>query len=197
MCELGAYALRGVQLGKMERDLLLRAPSPEAAFGLVLDHLDRSLREQLRQAAAKLEREGLLERDKMRCYVRARDPRQDRLLFRDGGFWRPRDPSRAQAVRRNVVWKSPFGFEIALLYRAQLAAAGTKIRWETRAVERAQARARTHHVDRELRRGLIATREEDEADALVRARGAGELAYPSFQPRCRRKATPSGGSSPF
>jgi len=94
----------------MERYLLLRAPDPDATFGLVLDAPDRSVREQHRHASAKLERVGLLERERMQLYVRARDPRREGLLFIDGRFYRRSDPSRAHVARRNVVWQSPFGF---------------------------------------------------------------------------------------
>jgi hypothetical protein len=116
------HPLEGIRLGKMERHLLLRAPHPETLFGLVLDAPDRSVREQLRRASMKLERVGLLDRETMQLYVRARDPRRERLLFVDGRFCRRPDPTRAHAVRRNVVWKSPFGFEIVLRYGPQLIA---------------------------------------------------------------------------
>ena len=79
----------------------------------------------------------------MQLYVRARDPRRERLLFLDGRFYRRTDPSRAHAVRRNVIWKSPFGFEIVLRYRRQLEA-GTPIRWDARTVKRAHPAVAGH-----------------------------------------------------
>jgi len=137
-------------------------------FGLVLDASDRSVREQHRRASAKLERVGLLERATMQLYVRARDPRRESLLFLDGRFYRRTDPSRAHAVRRNVVWKSPFGFEIVLRYRPQLEA-GTPIRWDARTVKRAHSQAEEHWINRDIRQVVIDEREEDERDAVILA----------------------------
>jgi len=152
----------------MERDLLLRAPPPEALDGLVLDASDRSVREQIRRASVKLERVGLVERVRMQSYVRARDPRRESLLFVEGCFYRHTDRSRAHAVRRNVIWQSAFGAEILLRYRPQLQA-GMAIRWDARTVKRAQAQAAEHWIDRGARHVQVAFREEVERDAVILA----------------------------
>jgi hypothetical protein len=109
-----------------------------------------------------------LERARMQLYVRARDPRRESLLFLDGRFYRRTDPSRAHAVRRNVVWQSPFGFEIVLRYWPQLEA-GTPIRWDARTVKRAHSQAEEHWINRDVREVEIAAREEDERDAVILA----------------------------
>ena len=163
-----AHLLEGVRLGKMERDLLLRAPPPEALDGLVLDASDPSVREQVRRASVKLERVGLLERAKAQSYVRARDPRRESLLFVEGRFYRHTDRSRAHAVRRNVVWQSAFGAEIVLRYRPQLHA-GTAIRWDARTVRRAHAQAAERCIDKSVRYEQIVYREEVERDAVILA----------------------------
>jgi hypothetical protein len=116
----------------------------------------------------KLVRVGLLERATMQVYVRARDPRRERMLFIAGCFYRRADPSRAHAVRRNVIWQSPFGFEIVRRYRSQLAA-GSAIRWDARTVERARSQAGKRWIDREARRVAIAAREEEERDTVILA----------------------------
>jgi hypothetical protein len=152
----------------MKRDLLLRAPPPEALDGLVLDASDRSVREQIRRASVKLERVGLVERVRMQSYVRARDPRRASLLFVEGCFYRHTDRSRAHAVRRNVIWQSAFGAEILLRYRPQLQA-GMAIRWDARTVKRAQAQAAEHWIDRGARHVQVAFREEVERDAVILA----------------------------
>ena len=102
----------------MKRYVLLNAHTPDALYGFQLEGRDRSSQEALRRAAAKLESEGLVELATKRAYVRARDPRRERLFFEDGRFWRYADPSRAQRVNQTVVWLSPFGFQIVLRYRA-------------------------------------------------------------------------------
>ncbi|MEJ7782228.1 MAG: hypothetical protein WKF99_06640 [Solirubrobacteraceae bacterium] len=155
-----------MRLGKMERWLLYNAPNPEALFGLVLDQDSPRTRETLRRAMVKLEAVGLLERHRMRVYVRARDERGEGLIFRDGRFWRRADPTRAHAVRRNVVWQSSFGFQIVLRYDALLAS-GESIRWDARTVNRALEASGT--TDRDHRRVQLAAREEDERDAVVLA----------------------------
>jgi hypothetical protein len=104
----------------------------------------------------------------MQLYVRARDPRRESLLFLDGRFYRRTDPSRAHAVRRNVVWQSPFGFEIVQRYWPQLEA-GTPIRWDARTVKRAHSQAEEHWINRDVREVEIAAREEDERDAVILA----------------------------
>lgn len=141
------HPLHGVRLGKMERYLLDQAPSPEASYGFLIDDPVRSVREGVRRAAKKLERVGLVERLRLGVYARARDARREGLQFADGRFWRYVDPTRAHAVRRNVIWLSPFGFEIILLYGDQLRS-GAAIRWDARAVLAAQARARHKSSDR-------------------------------------------------
>lgn len=161
-----AHPLRGVRLGKMERWLLLNAPSPEALYGHPLDEADRVIREQLRRASVKLERVGLVKRARMRVYVRARDPRAERLIFRDNGFWSREDPSRAHCVRRNVVWLTPFGFQIRLRYGAQLTS-GAPIRWDPRTVR--QARECVAFLDETDRRTQLAYQEEMERDAVILA----------------------------
>ena len=166
------HPLFGVRLGKWERWLLRHAPGPEALHGLVLDDPDPGIREQLRRAACKLDGAGLLERHRMHSYVRARDPRREGLLFKDGQFWVRADQSRAHAVRRNVVWLSPFGREIELLYRAQLEA-GAPIRWDRDAVLRARDRVR--YVQRNHRRVQIGVLEEDARDAVIRGENRWKL----------------------
>ena len=104
----------------------------------------------------------------MQLYVRARDPRRESLLFLDGRFYRRTDPSRAHAVRRNVVWKSPFGFEIVLRYGPQLET-GTPIRWDARTVKRAHSQAEEHWINSDIRQVVIDEREEDERDAVILA----------------------------
>jgi hypothetical protein len=160
------HPLRGVRLGKMERWLLLHAPTHEALFGLVLDQPDRGVREQLGRAAVKLEHVGLVDRARMRVYVRARDPRAERLIFQDNRFWLREDPSRAHGVRRNVVWLTPFGLQIVLRYRPQLAG-GAPIRWDPRTVHRARECA--PFLDATDRRTQLAYREEVERDAVILA----------------------------
>jgi len=152
----------------VERDLLLRAPRPEDLRGLHLDASDRSIREQHRRAAQKLERVGLLERATLRTYVRARDQRRERLLFRDGEFHRSIDPTRAHAIRRTLIWKSPFGFQIVLRYGAQIRA-GAAIRWDAQIVRRAEAEATGGWVGQTNRKVEIAEREELERDWVLLA----------------------------
>ena len=164
MSDRGDHPLRGVRLGKMERWLLLHAPGPDALFGLVLDEPDAAVRDQLRRAACKLERVRLLEHERMQVYVRARDPRRERLVLHNGRLWLRTDSTRAHAVRRNVVWQSPFGFELVLRYRPQLAT-GTAIRWDRRTVMRAFERASVR--SRDHRRVEIAAREEAERDEVI------------------------------
>jgi hypothetical protein len=160
------HPLHGVRLGRMERYLLSRAPTPEALHGYVIDDADRSIREQLRRAAVTLEGKGLVERLPLGVYVRARDTRREGLRFHKGRFWVHADPTRAHAVRRNVVWKSPFGFEIYLLYRDQLDA-GMPIRWDAGRVLRAERRAASKAMDRQFYfRAAIESREEEARDAV-------------------------------
>src|SRR4051794_30821257 len=99
----------------MERYLLDRAPDSDAIYGYVIDDPVRSIREQLRRAALKLQKVGLAEVLPMGVYVRARDVRREGLRFKDGRFVRYVDATRAHAVRRNVVWVTPFGRQIAML----------------------------------------------------------------------------------
>jgi len=161
------HPLYGVRLGKMERKLLSLAPTPDAIYGYVIDDPDRSIREQLRRAAVKLERVGLLERLSVGVYVRARDVRREGLRFSKGRFWRYVDATRAHAVRRNVVWKSPFGFEISILYRAQLEA-GAPIRWDARSVRNAKSRAASKSMDRHWQfRDAIESHEETAREAVL------------------------------
>lgn len=102
----------------------------------------------------------------MRVYVRARDRRGEGLVFRDGGFWTRADPTRAHAVRRNVVWLSPFGFQIVLRYERQLRS-GEPIRWDARTVNRALEQQRA--INRTHRHLELTAREEDERDGVVLA----------------------------
>lgn len=170
------HPLNGVRLGKMERHLLACAPSPEAHDGYVIEDAERSIREGLRRAATKLERVGLLERLPMGVYVRARDARREGLHFGQGRFYRYVESTRAHAVRRNVVWLSPFGDAIMLLYGEQIRA-GERVRWDARTVSRARSRADTKSLDRHFRwRDAIDVREDAERyavlfpDATARAR---------------------------
>lgn len=166
MTERPSHPLHGVRLGKMDRWLLTHAPTPDAIFGLVLDEPDPSTRETVRRAAVKLEKVGLLERHRMQVYVRASDPRAQGLVFRDGAFWRRADATRAHAARRNVVWLSPFGFQIVLRYRSQLES-GEPIRWDARTVNRAFEKRKW--MNSELRRVQLNEREESERDDVVLA----------------------------
>jgi hypothetical protein len=169
------HPLYGVRLGKMERFLLSRAPTSDAMFGYVIDDADRSIREQLRRAAVKLERVGLVERLSLGVHVRARDVRREGLRFSKGRFWRYVDPTRAHAVRRNVVWKSPFGLEIYLLYRAQLEA-GSPIRWDERSVRNAKSRAAYKSMDRRWQfRHVIEAHEQSAREAILFPDPAAEL----------------------
>jgi|SRR5215218_3406889 len=121
-----------------------------------------------RRASAKLERVGLLERERIQLYIRARDPRREGLLFVDGRFCRRTDASRAHAVRRIVVWKSPFGFQIVQRYWPQLIG-GTPIRWDARTVNRARFRAEEDWVNRRHREVELARLEEEQRDEVVLA----------------------------
>jgi len=154
------HPLHAVRLGKMERYLLDKAPSPEALYGYVIGDPDRSVREGLRRAAKKLEQVGLVERLPLGVYVRARDARREGLHFADGRFWRYVDPSRAHAVRRNVIWLSPFGAQIMLLYGDQLRS-GATIRWDARTVLAAEARTRHKSIDRGYQWRLAIEASED------------------------------------
>ena len=188
----GSHPLAGVRLGRMERDLLLRAPGPQTLFGLELDASDRSVREQTAcviEASAR----GPPAAGEDAVYGRARDPRREGLLLRDGCFYRRTDPSRAHAVRRNVVWLSPFGLRDRPALPGQLRS-GAAIRWDARIVERARSQARKHSVDRRAQRIEIAASEEDERDAVVLGEAARPGLESSFPTRSEPKATePLGG----
>lgn len=164
--EAKAHRLEGVRLGEMQRWLLLAAPSPEALEGFVLEHPDRSVQETMRAAAARLEQAGLVDRYRVPLYTRARDPRGERLVFRDGAFWTRKDPTRAHAVRRTVIWQSPFGVEIVKRYRRQLES-GAAIRWDPRTVR--SAFERKARVPDQHRRVQLANMEEEARDAVVLA----------------------------
>ncbi len=168
----------GVRLGRMERWMLLHAPVPRSLSGLVLDAEDPSVREGQRRAAVKLERVGLLEREQAVLYVAAQDARRERLVFRDGQFWRRRSAERRHAVRRTIVWLSPLGSEIEHRFRAQLVAR-TPIRWDERTVAEAQMVAHQQYGSgnhREQRRTFLEALEEQErARALAVDRDANPL----------------------
>lgn len=144
--------------------MLLASPAPRAVDGLVLDAQDASVREGQRRAAVKLERVGLLEREQAVVYVAARDARRERLVFRECQFWRRRSAERRHAVRRTIVWRSPFGAEIERRYHDDLAA-GVAVRWERRTVAAAQMAAQLHYGGsdhRAQRRAAVAVLEEEQ-----------------------------------
>ncbi len=158
--------------------MLLAAPAPRAVHGLILDAEEPSVREGQRRAAAKLERVTLLEREQAVLYVAARDGRRERLVLRGGQFWRRRSAERRHAVKRTIVWRSPFGAEIERRYHDELAA-GAAVRWEQRSVEAAQSAARLHYGGSDhraqRRAALAALEEEQRAQALVVDRDANPL----------------------
>jgi hypothetical protein len=135
------------------------------------------VRETLRRAAVKLERVHLLERHRMVVYTRARDPRGERLIFRDGAFWKRADPTRAHRVRRNVVWLSPFGHQIVARYRSQLEW-GDPIRWDAQTVLAARDRA-ARYLNRDMRHDDRTAREEDERDQVILASHAKRALQPA------------------
>jgi hypothetical protein len=143
------HPLHGVRLGRMERHLLLHAPRPDTPFGCIINAPDRSVREQLRRGAAKLVSVRLLEQEKVRLYGRARDPRRKGLSFADGCFYTRADSTRAHMVSRNVVWQSPFGWQIVQRYWRQLKR-GSSIRWDLLTVQHAYRVAERHSLDRRV-----------------------------------------------
>lgn len=178
MTEQARHPLYGVRLGKMERWLLLEAPSPETLGGFKIDDPDAQIREQLRRATVKLEGVGLVERLRMQVYVRARDPRREGVVYKNHAFWLREDQSRAHRVRRNVVWRTPFGEQILLRYGPQLSGGGS-IRWDAQTVWRAFDLARPKHFQH--RSIHIAALEDDARDEVVLAgpvRGGLKLYHP-------------------
>lgn len=171
----GSHRLSGVRLGRMERALLLRAPSAEAMYGYMIDEPDRSVREQLRRATRKLEGIGLIEVMRLDTYIHVRDPRRAQLQFSGTGFWRYPAPTRRHAVKRNVVWLSPFGEEIVSRYRTYLRS-GRALRWDAREIQMAERAADRWSSPRrrEIRRDAFAEHDAANGSAELTRSGTAE-----------------------
>jgi hypothetical protein len=125
------HDLAGVRLGKVERWLLVNASSPERLSGLILNaHGEsRSAQGALLRGARKLSRLGLLEIERVPTLEPAQDPRRLEPHYRDGAFYRWRDPTRLRLGSRRGVWLSPFGVQIQHRYAIELRE-GRSIRWD-------------------------------------------------------------------
>lgn len=122
--------MKGVRLGVLERTLLVNAPPLGAQGGLLIDAPEgtASAQKGYLRAAKKLAQLGLLRRVRLKASTRARDPRRERPEFAHGRFWKNPDPTRRQLVNRIVVWATPFGSGIKLIYEDELTS-GLPIRW--------------------------------------------------------------------
>ena len=127
------HSLRRVRLGRHDRWLLLNAPDTTGTTGLVLDADDRSLRECHQRAARKLTALELIDPHTGWLPRPALGP----LTFEGGRFWREPPPGRLASIKRIVVWRTPFGTEIANAYLPELES-GRPIRWDPALVTQAR-----------------------------------------------------------
>lgn len=148
--------MKGVRLGVLERTLLVNAPPLGAQGGLLIDAPEgtASAQKGYLRAARKLAQLGLLRRVRLRESTRARDPRRERPEFAHGRFWRNPDPTRRQLVNRVVVWATPLGAGIKLIYEHELTS-GLPIRWTEEKLRLARRYEATHQCNPETAENAI------------------------------------------
>jgi hypothetical protein len=133
-----SYAeLKGKRLGKVERGILLSAPSPGLTGALILKAPSgrRSEQESVRRAARKLESLRLIRIAKVREGTRAHDPRLHEPIYWEGEFYVPIDKPRRHSVPRLVCWRTVFGNALVGAYREELNDRRS-IRWREETYER-------------------------------------------------------------
>jgi hypothetical protein len=144
-----------VRLGARERHILRSASPPEDLGGWPIDGgTRRAGHEAMLRAARKLERVGLIETETVPVEMRAKDPRRERLIYRDGCFWERVDPTRRQIVYRRRAWRSQLGEAILEAYPHELHGRDP-VRWDERAV-RAEQFARRREPGHLIRQRLRA-----------------------------------------
>lgn len=138
MSDPGIDLLRGKRLGKWERSILLACRLPGHAIGtpIKMDGATRSQKVSLARAAKSLESVELLQVETMRRAIKTRDRRCAEPIYRDGAFYRRRDPSKVQWVNCRVGWLTSFGAGIKTEYMTELRDQ-RPIRWTTKKLEHA------------------------------------------------------------
>jgi hypothetical protein len=149
------HGLREEKLGRLERELLLGAASPESlqGFGVEAPEGTKDAQDSCLRASAKLARLDLLFRREVWHATRADDPRRHHPRYARGRFWVRPDTTRRHMVKRIYVWTTPFGEGIRRVYRPELVL-GEKIRWTKKRVEMAATYAANnpnHSVDQAVR----------------------------------------------
>jgi hypothetical protein len=151
-----ADPLQGIKFGVNDRTLLLAAPAPHA-LGMVvrMPGGTRSDHAVLQRSARKLRDLGLLYHERMSEEVFTHDPRLERPLYGGGRFWLAEEPMRRRVVRRTVVWITPLGEGLRMIYQHELRT-GQARRWDLKKIQLARRYAELHRVSPTVRESAIA-----------------------------------------
>jgi len=173
--------LKGVRLGKIERALLRRAPSPNNYPGLALATKDfpRAVAEGTLRSARKLRDCGLVDLEIVRVPTRAPDPRRERPVYRGGAFYQHEEPTRWHVRLQSAIWRTPLGWGVESVYHEALVD-GRPIRWTDSRLKKVMkaARREEHYVSHAGRRSWLEEFEQEVRDRVEQETPKPRIAEP-------------------